>query len=713
MKNTKLFLLASFVVPLLAISCGGKGGPQKKNAPVDQMDLTISNYVYDQLTPEPTISGMESVKKPVITYSYRASDSSDDYADYVSGIDNYINVGSYTLKASVSSKNYKDFELTTEFTVSEASFGPIDFVAHDYYWDECKPQPTITNEPEGSTITLKYYDLVTDKHYYVPFEQNDIAPGSYTLEATISKPNYETVVKTYGFVVFEAEFDSRYELNTSVINLGTLDYNFSINSVNLNNYLHITDTQKGQQLDGVNFTWRVTPSFVCGEDVAAEVKATKENFVDKIYNVTLKSSKTLVDSPFLAFGDGEYYTSPFTYDGTKKTVFAPGAYSNYYEIIDELSTTSATDAGTYYVVFVLKHSNYNTWSDGTIEYKTVSWKIEPKEIAIPTLNNDSYTWSGSDFSVTLLGTDEDFEDYVDISGVQTANSVGSYKVYLDLKDTNNYVWSDGTTEQKELSWEIVEYNPYGSSSGWRFTIGDVVGEKYADEFKMSEDQLQGQVTLKMEFEFTTGNYTNYEEADFTVDKVDGEPNPYAHIVDHNKLVFDQFGHAITLHVGSTNPNHYVSNITTVTIDPTLKRTLVFDKDHVTNSYYGLDEMRFYGQFDYSEVPVEGGLYSVATTSSGFRLSGTFKSVDKVTVIFDVPQEGLPSFKLQAYLNANGSFVSTDGPLINKTVPADGRIEYDFTHFEFDESINYHLVFWTFDGTGSALVTSVTVEYTVA
>ena len=56
------------------------------------------------------------------------------------------------------------------------------------------------------------------------------------MEATFTNPNYDTVVKTYGFVVKKADFDEAYVLNRNYIDLGETDVGSSVSIKDADEY---------------------------------------------------------------------------------------------------------------------------------------------------------------------------------------------------------------------------------------------------------------------------------------------------------------------------------------------------------------------------------------------------------------------------------------------------------------------------------------------
>ena len=137
-----------------------------------------------------------------------------------------------------------------------------------------------------------------------------------------------------------------------------------------------------------------------------------------------------------------------TYSGAAQSPTLPSVDPGEIQIGGD---TSATNAGSYTVTYTLKNTSNYVWSDGTTAPKSETWTIAKKSVAKPTLSNTSKTYNGSSQSPTLPSVNA---AEIQIGGTTSATNAGSYTVTYTLKNTSNYVWSDGTTAQKSDSWTI-------------------------------------------------------------------------------------------------------------------------------------------------------------------------------------------------------------------------------------------------------------------
>ena len=111
--------------------------------------------------------------------------------------------------------------------------------------------------------------------------------------------------------------------------------------------------------------------------------------------------------------------------------------------------------------------------DGSRETKTVTWMITEPIIPEPTGNprvniyvNLIYEYNGQLRSPTIATIDGaiplndpywDNHPYFQVKAgsVRTATNVGTYSFTIELKDKINYRWTDGTTDDKTFTWQII------------------------------------------------------------------------------------------------------------------------------------------------------------------------------------------------------------------------------------------------------------------
>ena len=153
--------------------------------------------------------------------------------------------------------------------------------------------------------------------------------------------------------------------------------------------------------------------------------------------------KAVLDAPALK-------QKQFTFDGKRKEV----------ELVDDdgyimTGDQKAVNAGEYQVVVAVENSNYAI--EGTNEPNvTLAWTINKAVLAIPTLETSQpFVYDGNEHTPEIAGFDN---ATMIISGQTTGVNAGIYKFRVELKDKDNYVWSDGTIGAKTFGWTIDRSN---------------------------------------------------------------------------------------------------------------------------------------------------------------------------------------------------------------------------------------------------------------
>lgn len=144
------------------------------------------------------------------------------------------------------------------------------------------------------------------------------------------------------------------------------------------------------------------------------------------------------------------------FDGTAQVP----TWNNYNQTYMTLTETAETDAGNYSSTFTLIDTD-NTKFVGTNETSVnVSWSIHDAVVTIPTVTGTTKTYNGSIQSVTISEYDSSI---IQVTGTSATNA-GSYTVTMHLINAN-YKWSDNTTADKTVGWEIqkatasITFNP--------------------------------------------------------------------------------------------------------------------------------------------------------------------------------------------------------------------------------------------------------------
>ena len=118
---------------------------------------------------------------------------------------------------------------------------------------------------------------------------------------------------------------------------------------------------------------------------------------------------------------------------------------------DGITVLKATNAGVYTVTITLKNENY-TFSDGSRSV-TLSWTISRQSVDKPVEAEGEWIIAdGNTFEYIPVGFDDDL---MKITGNKITEP-GNYTVTVTLRDTNNYVWDDGTDDPVVFTWNVAE-----------------------------------------------------------------------------------------------------------------------------------------------------------------------------------------------------------------------------------------------------------------
>lgn len=122
-------------------------------------------------------------------------------------------------------------------------------------------------------------------------------------------------------------------------------------------------------------------------------------------------------------------------------------------------TRSAVNAGDY--VMELTPDSDHCWADGNSNPYDVPWRImkrkledpsqDAKGLLIPSPRGEQY-YTGEVIYPEFNNYDPDI---LEMSGQTSGIDVGDYVVYFDIKDKNNYEWSDGRTDKVPVTWRII------------------------------------------------------------------------------------------------------------------------------------------------------------------------------------------------------------------------------------------------------------------
>ncbi len=192
----------------------------------------------------------------------------------------------------------------------------------------------------------------------------------------------------------------------------------------------------------------VAPAIDINGDGEPEYKETSTSFTINVVNKELVTISGLNDNEV------------FTYDGSSKQPSGSISISNESVSLSDLdikytgagydNKNAPTNAGSYTVTYKVKDSNADY--TGSVSY---NFTIKKAQLEKVTLSNNSFEYTGSNITPTINNTN----DNIVISGNTTSLSVNNYQIVAKLKDTNNYEWTDGSSDDITLNWYIVQATP--------------------------------------------------------------------------------------------------------------------------------------------------------------------------------------------------------------------------------------------------------------
>ena len=380
-----------------------------------------------------------------------------------------------TLTISDLSKTYDGEEVVASYTTD--SDGSVTVL---YKISDDDDSTYVASAPTGAgTYIIKVAVAETDNYYAVSdtksFEISKAVPSaeSYTLPtglALISGQTLSTIdLSTYGltwsdentvvtesgnyYATFTPSDTANYEIITDIeveitvisnlTDVPTLSASFAYDGTE-----KAIDTSDITDFDGDVMEIVADGSTISATDAGTYyiVIALKDGYAWSDYtttDLTLSWSITGIE-----VNEPTVTNTSFTYDGTEHQITID--YDSDY--ITQSGTVSATDAGTYTVIFSLpdKTGNYVWASDNSYVDLSYSWKISKKKITVPTVADTSFIYDGNEHQIII-----DYDsDYITQSGTVSATAKGSYTVTYALNDKSNYIWQDGTTADKAYTWTI-------------------------------------------------------------------------------------------------------------------------------------------------------------------------------------------------------------------------------------------------------------------
>lgn len=276
---------------------------------------------------------------------------------------------------------------------------------------------------------LQTYSLSGDTTLYSIFGNTHTTAGKYEVTVSLNNPLlYEwedgsTDPKTYDFTI-----------NKSQVEIPSADTSYFIYNGQQQTY-RIAENEN-YTADGINKTNAGNHEVTLYLNDTINCEWADSTVADKIYNFTINRAK--VDIPSAD-------TTKFSYNGAK-LVYAITPNINY-----KVTGNAQANAGNHIVTVSLSDGNHE-WTDGSTEAKTFNFEISKAILDLPTAVKDTFYYDGK---VKFLEVVANSKYTIDITN-EMASAVGIYERTVSINDTENYMWTDNTSEPKKVTFVIEE-----------------------------------------------------------------------------------------------------------------------------------------------------------------------------------------------------------------------------------------------------------------
>lgn len=388
-------------------------------------------------------------------------------ADYA----NNVNAGTDTASCSFT---YTDgVTVSNTFTIApkDMSAANITFTS-DLYYNGTEQRPNV------------YVDgvKVEENNFTVTWKEGEVSKDAGTYTATVTP----TAANTN----YTGSIDATYTIKPRRITVTLYDYETSTHANLTFTYgepMELTYICYNElESEPLEFTGALAANYTdastYGHSVGLGTLALKESENYKISNYSLiaNPNNRLIITQATPAAKHFTFTPPedLTYDGTAKaaTVALKDSYTQagditvaYYDGETKL-TGAPTDAGTYTVKITVTGGKNFTASEGEITDPAWNFTIEKAGIAAPVIASKVYndTLRTADVADT-----DDYKVTANAGGIDA----GSYDVVLQLKNFDNYKWTDSDEAEKILAFEITKAPLTVTAKDQTITYGESISDE--------------------------------------------------------------------------------------------------------------------------------------------------------------------------------------------------------------------------------------------
>ena len=441
---------------------------------ITDSDTNESATVMKANLEKPTVSG---------TYSYNGTNQKITLNGYDANVmnisgDTGIDAGDYTATVTLKdSSNYQWSDgtianVTLSWKINPKQIPVIWGETTSFVYNGHPQAPTASAESgvEGETLNITRTTETNVGNYTSTAKLESVTGGrekvsNYTLigttkEFSIANQAITGSVKITGTNQYGSTLTAETTVNPSD---ATLTYQWYSSSNNA--------ASGGTPIDGANKKDYTVGSGLAGKYIYVVVTAKKPNYgnasfsdiTDPTNNGSATVMKINVQKPT---AEGSY-----TYNGTTQTLTLKGLDAEKMNV----SGNTGIDAGDYTAIVTLKDSENYQWSDGTTSNVTLSWRINPKEVAVVWGTTTSFVYNGKEQAPTVSAESGVNGETLNMTRT-TETEVGSYTSTAKLESvtggrekTANYILTN-TTKAFNItnatitgSVTITGTNQYGST----------------------------------------------------------------------------------------------------------------------------------------------------------------------------------------------------------------------------------------------------------
>ena len=333
----------------------------------------------------------------------------------------------------------ENYELSTDTLTATAN---IEKATVGLTWSGCDD---LVYDGEPVSVTAEATGLVGDDTCTVTVENGDQTyAGTYTAEATgLGNGNY----------ALPTEVEQSYTIAPRPVELSWSASSF---------------TYDGSEKTVTATITNLVPDDICALTYSDNAKTGHGSYTAKVTalgndNYTLKNGTGLthswsIDKAVVSFTvsgnshtyDGEPKTAVVTQDEGQTQIPANG-YTIAYD-----DAENQTEAGTYDITVTITNSNF-CFEDGEDTMVVGQLTIGEQAVTIPAADDTEFVYNGAEQTYAIAES----ELYTVEGNVQ--KDAGTYTVTVSLNDKANYVWPDGTTNDRTYTFMI---NPKPVTATW-------------------------------------------------------------------------------------------------------------------------------------------------------------------------------------------------------------------------------------------------------